>query len=78
MMKRTVAFLAAAFAANAYPQFAVDLPFPQVLKELQVITLSDLGVGESGFVRSSTGFCRLIDGHIGLPKYTKLETERSE
>ena len=77
-MGKIFAILLAFIATNSFADFSLNVEHPQVLKELNAITLNDLGVGESGFIQFWDGMCKLPAGNIGLNKYIELESDRSE
>lgn len=65
-------------SANVYGEFTVNVDRTQVLKALDIITINDLGVGESGYIRFWGGLCKFPAGTIGIDKYRELESDRSE
>jgi len=77
-MRKITIIILILISAKSFAEFTADVALPQVLKEINVYTVNDLGVGDSGFIQLWSGLCKFQNGRVGLYKYTELETERSE
>lgn len=63
-------------AANA--EFSADMEHTKLLREFNVLTINDLGVGESGYIYALSAICSLGGGKIGVDKYKALAIDRNE
>ena len=78
MKKLVPIFMALLIATNANAEFSADMGRAKLLKELNILTINDLGVGESGYIYPLSAICSLGGGKIGVDKYTALAVDRNE
>jgi len=63
---------------NLNAEFLTDMSESIVLKELEVPTINDLGIGEFGYISSYFRICLYNNNNIGINKLKRLETRNSK